>query len=124
VVVDRECKDLSSVLTQERINAIVEPIKKRVAHEVAKHSRSEINAMADRATKIAQAQLSPLVDIARHDIETEQRAELERLQALAAVNPNIRAEEIDYREHFADQLLSHVEHTQLKLDAVRVGLAT
>ena len=54
----------------------------------------------------------------------EQRDELERLQALAAVNPNIRAEEIEYRKNFAAELLAHIEHTQLKLDAVRVGLAT
>ena len=124
VVVDIAHKNLTSVLTQERINAVVQPIKKRVAHEVAKHARREINAMADHAAKIAEVQLAPLVDIARRDIEVEQRAELERLQALAAVNPNIRQEEIEYRKTFAAELLAHVEHTQLRLDAVRVGLAT
>ncbi len=124
VVVDRAHKNLSEVLTQERINAIVETIKKRVAHEVAKHARGEISAMANHATKIAEDQLGPIVDIARRDIENEQRDELERLQALAAVNPNIRTEEIEYRKSFAAELLAHIEHTQLKLDAVRVGLAT
>ena len=80
--------------------------------------------MANHATKIAEDQLGPIVDIARRDIENEQRDELERLEALAAVNPNIRAEEIEYRKSFAAELLAHIEHTQLKLDAVRVGLAT
>lgn len=124
VVVDREHRDLTSVLTQERINAVVEPLKKRVAHEVAKHARTEINAMATSATKIAEAQLAPILELALQSAETEQTAELKRLQALAAVNPSIRSEEIDYRRDSAAELLAHLEHTQLKLDAVRVALAT
>jgi hypothetical protein len=58
------------------------------------------------------------------EAEIEQNAELERLQALAAVNANIRMEEIDYRRQCADELLEHLDHMQLRLDAVRVALAT
>lgn len=123
VVVDRELKDLGGVLTQERINAIVEPIKKHVAHEVAKKARPEINAMANRATQIAEIQFNPILNIARNDINVDQRLELDRLQALAVVNPNIRQEEISYRKHFTAELLAHVNHIQLRMDAARVGLA-
>tara|TARA_Y100000588_G_scaffold203845_1_gene217654 strand:- start:2525 stop:5416 length:2892 start_codon:yes stop_codon:yes gene_type:complete len=123
VVVDGELKDLGGVLTQDRINAVVEPIKKHVAHEVAKKARPEINAMANRATQIAETQFDPILNIARNDIDVDQRHELDRLQTLAAVNPNIRQEEISYRKQFAAELLAHVNHIQLRMDAARVGLA-
>jgi len=124
VVVDRQHKDLSEVLTPQRLNSVVETLKRRVAHEVAKHARAEITAMADSAGRIADAQLAPLLESAKRNAEIEQGAELARLQALAAVNPNIRVEEIDYRRQCADELLKHLEHMQLRLDAVRVALAT
>lgn len=124
VVVDGYGEDLTGVLTPERIDAVVEAVKRHVAHEIAKHARGPINAMAERAAQIAEAQLAGLLETATRSIETEQGAELERLRALAAVNPNIRVEEIDHRRNVAAELLEYLAHTQLKLDAVRVALAT
>jgi ATP-dependent helicase HepA len=80
--------------------------------------------MAERAAEIAQHQLAPMIEAAERNIDHEQGAELDRLQALAAVNQNIRPEEIAYRKQCAVELLAHLANTQLKLDAVRVGLAT
>jgi len=124
IVIDQTGRDLSEVLTAERLNAIVENIKKRVAHEVAKHARAEINAMAERATTIATTQLDGLLEIAKRKAESEQASELDRLQALATVNKNIRPEEIEHRQIYLSQLLEHLGHTQLKLDALRVALVT
>ncbi len=124
VVVDRQQKDVSEILTSERINASVQHMKARIATEVAKHARGEITKMAERAAEIAQHQLAPMIEAAERNIDHEQGAELDRLQALAAVNQNIRPEEIAYRKQCAVELLAHLANTQLKLDAVRVGLAT
>jgi ATP-dependent helicase HepA len=123
-VVDRENKNLTSILTSERLNPMVEALKRRVAHEVAKHARSEISEMANNAIKFAEMEFAPLLAVAKQNARNEQQAALERLQSLAAVNPNIRAEEIDYQKESAQELLEHLEHTQLKLDAVRVVLTT
>jgi ATP-dependent helicase HepA len=124
IVVDRENKNLTSILTSERLNPMVEALKRRVAHEVAKHARSEISEMANNAIKFAEMEFAPLLAVAKQNARNEQQAALERLQSLAAVNPNIRAEEIDYQKESAQELLEHLEHTQLKLDAVRVVLTT
>lgn len=80
--------------------------------------------MAARATEFAEAELATLLDGAMHQAREEQAGELERLSALAAVNPNIRAEEIEYRRTSAEALLTYLGNTQIKLDAVRVGIAT
>jgi ATP-dependent helicase HepA len=46
--------------------------------------------------------------------------ELDRLRALAAVNPLVRAEEIAYLEARREQLTRHLAHTHPRLDALRV----
>jgi len=46
------------------------------------------------------------------------------LQALAKVNPNIRAEEITQLEENQKALAGYLANAQLKLDAIRVALIT
>jgi ATP-dependent helicase HepA len=124
IVVDRDRRDLTSVLTPERIDGVIETIKKHVAQEVAKHARTEITAMAARATEIAEAALGGLRAGAVQHARDEQAAELARLEALAAVNPNIRAEEIEFRRDYGSMLVEVLGNATVRLDAVRVGLAT
>lgn len=124
VVVDRDRRDLTSILTPERIDGVIETIKKHVAQEVAKHARTEITAMAARAEEIAEAALGGLLTEAITAARDEQAAELARLEALAAVNPNIRPEEIEFRRDQASTLAEVLGNATVRLDAVRVGLAT
>jgi ATP-dependent helicase HepA len=124
IVVDRDRRDLTSVLTPDRIDGVIETIKKHVAQEVAKHARAEITAMAARATEIAEAALGDLLTGAVQYAREEQAGELARLEALAAVNPNIRAEEIEFRRDYASTLVEVLGNATVRLDAVRVGLAT
>lgn len=124
VVVDRERRDLTEILTPARVDAIVENLKRHVAQEVAKHARNELTTMADRATQLAEAQVPALLDSALECAREEQSAEFERLRALASVNPNIRAEEIEYRRDYGAEVLAYLANTNVRLDSVRVGLAT
>jgi ATP-dependent helicase HepA len=47
-----------------------------------------------------------------------------RLRELATVNPNIRADEIEHLETTRASLERYLRGAQLKLDAVRVAVAT
>lgn len=58
------------------------------------------------------------------DMQRQQRRELERLQALAQVNPNIRREEIDHIEATTRDLEAHLNSARIKLEALRVAVAT
>ena len=46
--------------------------------------------------------------------------ELDRLRALAAVNPTVRREELAHLEGLADLIARHLERTSLRLDALRL----
>lgn len=50
--------------------------------------------------------------------------EIERLRALARVNPNVRAEEIRFFERQRELLRQAIEHAGLRLDALRVLVTT
>lgn len=50
--------------------------------------------------------------------------EIERLKALRQVNPNVRDEEIQFFEQQLQQLTGALKSSNLRLDAVRVIVAT
>ena len=49
--------------------------------------------------------------------------EVNRLKALAQVNPNVRQEEIEFLEQRLRLLTSAVESSQIRLEAVRLIIA-
>lgn len=51
-------------------------------------------------------------------------AELERLEALKAVNPNIREEELEYVRNQMAELNGYLDASQLQLDAIRMVLVS
>ncbi|MEH6578340.1 MAG: RNA polymerase-associated protein RapA [Amphritea sp.] len=124
VVVDINNADLSAILTEQHINNLSQRVGKRQAVEIVKHTRVDISKLVEQAETIAEKQEAGIVTAANEKVEQLLGAELTRLAALAAVNPNIRQDEID---HIADNkalLLEYLATLQLKLDAVRVIVVT
>lgn len=72
---------------------------------MAKKQLPKIQAEAESAMRIAYAD------------------ELERLQALARVNPNVRSEEIATLKMRAAELTSHLSSSRLRLDAIHLIVA-
>ena len=124
IVVDSNGTDLSGILTEAHINNLAERVSKRQAVEIVKHTREEITRMVERSEAIAEPLLPAMLEQAQENVELLLGAEQERLQALATVNPNIRQDEIDYLAGNRAQLEQHLSGASLKLDAVRVIIAT
>ena len=57
-------------------------------------------------------------------VATELDYEIDRLQQLARANPNVRQKEISYLESHKRNLDKYLRNAQLKLDSVRVVIAT
>jgi ATP-dependent helicase HepA len=51
-------------------------------------------------------------------------AELDRLESLKAVNPNIREEELEYLRNQMQELNTYLDASQLQLDAIRMVLVS
>lgn len=124
IVVDTNGSDLSAILTETHINNLAERVGRRQAVEVVKHTRADISKMVDRVEAIAETQLPDMLAAARQNVQDVLGAEQDRLKALAQVNPNIRQEEIDYLAQTRSDLEQYLESATMKLDAVRVIIAT
>ena len=95
-----------------------------VVHETMRHARDQINSMIEQAEGLAAQQQPALIAQALEKMHTEQQSELQRMQALAAINPNIRDEEIQFLTASTASMQRLLEGAQIRLDAVRVALVT
>ena len=120
VVVDESGKDFSQVLTEAHFAKLCQRVKRRTAVDMVKHVRAQVDTLVAHAEAIAETQQTELIAEAQRRMAEAQNSELERLQALAAVNSSIRSEEIDYLRESMELSQNYLSHAQLKLDALRL----
>ncbi|MEM7465673.1 MAG: RNA polymerase-associated protein RapA [Pseudomonadota bacterium] len=124
IVIDVSGKDLTEILTPERLASIAETIPKRTAQDIAKHARKHIEAMGVRAEELLAGAVDNAIQTAQARANMLLGSEISRLKSLAAVNEQIRDSEIEFIEMQLDETLNYLANTQLRLDAVRVALST
>ena len=81
-------------LNTKCLNHRAEKVKKRTTQDLIQHARPQIQELIDKATKQAEPQQDKIIEEAQKAFAVKAHDDLERLKALAKVNPNIRAEEI------------------------------
>ena len=124
VLLDGLHNDLSTLLGSAHLNRLAQETPLHSARELVRHTRPQLTAMLAQAQVLAEARAAGVRDEAATTMRTEQTIELERLQALATVNPNIRQEEIQYLQEAAERLHGFIHSAQLRLDAIRVVVVT
>ncbi len=124
ILLDSNDNDLSEVISGRQLDQLAQAVPRKTARNLINHARSEISRLSRRAQDLAAAQQTRIIAAAVDDMQRQQRRELERLQALAQVNPNIRREEIDHIEATTRDLEAHLNSARIKLEALRVAVAT
>jgi ATP-dependent helicase HepA len=124
LVVDHRNTDLSGILSSALINRLAERASLHNARELVRQTRPRITVMLEHAEQRAEAQKDGILNAAIENMQAGQQVELERIQALAAVNPNIREEEIRFVRETTERLEHHLNNAQLRLDAIRVAMVT
>ncbi len=124
VVVDSLNRDLSEALSADRLDQMAERVALRSVQELIKHARPQISKLVTDAEKRAAPQRAGLIEEALDQMVKIQNVEIGRLQALAEVNPAIRKDEIEYMQSSSEQLQQLLQGATLKLDAIRVAMAT
>jgi len=123
-LMDDKSRNLSELFEQADFNNIAGRIPKATAQELVRHARPQITTLIDHAKKFVLTQQRSMIDDAQSLMQTDLNAEIERLTALAKVNPNIRQQEIDYLKQSKQVLVDTINNAQLSLDAVRVAIVT
>jgi len=124
VVVENKHNDLSNILTEKHFNKLGQRVRRHTAQDFVRHTRPQIVTMIEKAEQLAANHEQSIIDTANTKMQNLQQSELQRMRALAEVNPNIRQEEIDQWLAEADDLKQYLDSTHIKLEALRVAVVT
>jgi len=108
----------------EDLDRVLERVPTRVAQQVVKHARDDIQRLVSSADEAVTGEQDQLVDQALETAQSIHRQEIERLQALAAVNPNLRPEEIERERQQLADVHAYISAARLQLEGLRVIVAT
>ena len=119
LLLDKNGNDLADKVSFEAFDRQLTPINRHLAGKLVNASQAVIHHLLQQAEPLAKQQMHLLVEDARKQMQTSLMSELARLQALAAVNPNVRESEITHLKTLGEELDSLLNNTRLKLDAIR-----
>ena len=124
VLRDNLGRDLSEQLPADQLHLIAERVPKQTAHALVKRAQPVLQSLLDKLEAQVATRQQGLIDEALASMHEERAAGLDRLLALAEVNPNVRAQEIEQYRKDTEILAERLAAAELQLDAVRVAIAT
>jgi ATP-dependent helicase HepA len=124
VLLDQDGRDLSSRVTHEVLVKQLQHLDRAVARQIVKSQQEPLEALMSKAVVIAEAQLPAARDAALARWREVNGREIERLKALAAVNPAVRPAEIKALERRASEGEKALQALRSVAHAVRLVVAT
>ena len=124
VVADQNGKDHGETLMHEQINAAREVIPPETAIKIIRTYSQPLRDLLASCEAFANRQAPEIIAAARERSTRVLSGEVDRLKALALVNPNVRGEEIEFMELQREALTVALDSATLRLDALRVVVAT
>jgi ATP-dependent helicase HepA len=124
VVTDATGRDLSAVLSHEKINTELGAVDTETSVQIVRSQADVIKQILQQAHQIAEENSAKTIESAHQQTREALSGEINRLKALKQVNPNVREEEIDYFEQQWQALNEAIDSAQPRLDAIRVVVAT
>jgi ATP-dependent helicase HepA len=124
VVCDERGADHNIKLSHEMINTSRQLVDSGVGYKIVKAKKKILKAMLQRSEKFAELKSAKVLQQAQQRATETLSTEINRLKALSNVNPNIRADEINYFERQLSMLTDVIDGANIRLDAVRVIVAT
>ena len=124
LLVDARGKDLAELVPHERLNQLIEKVKKSTALAIIKQVREEVEAKMALASSLAEPRLNAILSSAEQTMRDSLGAELHRLSTLREINPSIRQEELDHLGYRIEECALHIRHANLQLQALRLIITT
>ena len=95
-------------------------MKKQVALQLVKALKSQVTPLVQKAEDHAKTQVADIQTKALNNMHITLDEEFQRLTALAAINPSVRQEELDFIKLQQTELSNYIDKAQLKFEAVRM----
>jgi len=120
MMLDGRGNDLSEQVEFESFNRQLSPVNRHLASKLVNSVQAQVHQLIEAGEKHIAPQLDKVREQAMQEMQQSLNGELERLQALKAVNPNIRDEEIEAIEAQIKELTGLINRAQLQLDSLRL----
>ena len=120
LLLDQQLNDCSERFPRTVLTASRVTLEPAAAKKLAQNLRRPLLSMLDQGQKIAASMLPNILAEAEAAMQQHYAVELERLAALAQVNPNVSPEEIAALKRQALELAEHLSSTHLRLDAIQL----
>jgi len=124
MLVDRKGNNLADKVEFESFNRQLNAVNRHTGSKLVNAVQQDVHEIIKLSEEQAGVEARKLIDAARSEANEKLSAELSRLEALGAVNPNIRQDEIDALESNREQVLANLDQAGWRLDALRLIVVT
>ncbi|WP_447078661.1 RNA polymerase-associated protein RapA [Shewanella algae] len=124
ILLDKDGNNLSDKVSYEHFDRQLSAVNRHIGSKLVNASQAILHPLLAKGEAHAMEAMSNLQAEAQQQMERQLGAELERLEALKAVNPNIRDAELEYLQNQIAELRGYLDQCQLQLDAVRLVLVS
>lgn len=124
MLVDSKGNNLASKVEFESFNRQLNAVNRHTGSKLVNAVQQNVHEIIKLSEEQAEVEARKLIEAARVEANEKLSAELSRLEALSAVNPNIRQDEIDALESNREQVLANLDQAGWRLDALRLIVVT
>ncbi|WP_394130267.1 RNA polymerase-associated protein RapA [Shewanella maritima] len=124
VLLDKNGNNMADKVDYTSFDKQLSAVNRHIASKLVSASQTLLHPLFAQGETHAQTELDQLVSASRESMTQQLTTELERLQGLKAVNPNIREDELDYLRNQMLELADYMDDAQLQLDAIRMVLVS
>ncbi|WP_159656789.1 RNA polymerase-associated protein RapA [Vibrio atypicus] len=120
LMLDGKGNDLSAQVEFESFNRQLSPVGRHIATKLVASVQAQVHQLVAAGETLIVEKVEAIRNQAQQEMQASLNSELERLQALKAVNPNIRDEEIDAIDEQIKELTGYIGQAQYQLDSLRM----
>ncbi|HEB86407.1 MAG TPA: RNA polymerase-associated protein RapA [Gammaproteobacteria bacterium] len=123
LLVDTRLNDHSATIPITELDALAVELDACTRRQIIDSRQDSLRKIIEHAEAQAAEQLPRILDSHTGRMQKRLGDEIQRLQELQRVNPNVRDEEIAFLENQRSQLSDYMQQTGLRLDALRLIIA-
>lgn len=120
IMLDGKGNDLSAQVEFDSFNRQLSPVGRHIAAKLVSSVQAQVHQLIAAGDKLVVEKVEAVREQAQKEMQSSLNGELERLQALKAVNPNIRDEEIEAIDEQITALTGYIRQAQYQLDSLRM----
>ena len=124
LLLDKNGTNLAGQVEFESFNRQLSAVNRHTGSKLVNAVQQDVHAILQQGETQIEKAARALIDAARSEADEKLSAELSRLEALKAVNPNIRDDELAAIESNRQQVLESLNQASWRLDALRLIVVT